>query len=124
MITAISPAMTGIKSNYNVNFGQLRPQNQVLKNYDNQQRPLSPSFGDTRAQKLIGNLIVGVVVLILGIPIALLGHAAFLKSYYFSQAQNICEKQPQSPDLAKACAGLKSDKSFKQIGKVLEAAKK
>lgn len=72
MITAISPAITGFRSNYNVNFGQLRPQNQILKNYQGQTNSKNPSFeGDA------GCLIMGLAsasLLVIGVALLHYGY--------------------------------------------------
>lgn len=120
MISAVAPNMSPMRSNYNVNLGQLRPQNQVLKNYQTQQLSKNPAFGDDGGLDDVmgcGCAVMGIGALIVAIYGGLCAATAIntrVNAPEMPKAYNICYDVLHS-DLANSDAGF-SDPCVKACG--------
>lgn len=101
MISAVSPAMTGTSYKYNVNFGQLRPQSQTLKSYNDQIHSKDPSFGRFDKSIIIGicmGAIAGVFVPY-AISAASSNWTKWAESSQITQARKICAELPETNNI-------------------------
>lgn len=101
MISAISPAMCGVHSNYNVNFGQLRPQNQGSKCYNHLTDSQNPSFGNSRRLTII-TLLAGAITGFFSpwaINAATSNWTKLTEDSQIKQARKICAELPETNNI-------------------------
>lgn len=106
MIPAISSAKAKTYSDYNVNFGQLRPKKHMPKDYNNQSNPKNPAFGISGKHYIIALPLVAVISGFFG-WFAGPSAASFLdKAMKTAQTNDLCliNKDTENVQCAVSCA--------------------